>query len=372
MGRNRWHNGTYDDIYVDDVVNPFVAISEEDLIPLDEDVTDLPEFQEELESADAVIDENPELFDEPLVGTVEMHYIADAVIDIVDEAAQEQIDRCNERDDDDLVVGQDSSTVAIRRAEMSDVDVVLDIIDYARGLLVADGIPQWQNAYPSRETILADIECGECYVAVDEEGDIIGTLAVNIGPDDEYERIDGQWLTGGNMNYALIHRCATSYKAARKAGSMLAQAGVAVITGGGPGIMEAANRGAFEHGGTSVGLGIELPHEQGINRWVNLGMSFRYFFVRKTMFVKYASGAIVFPGGFGTMDEMFELLTLVQTHKVTRIPVALVGKAYWSGLFDWLEGTVRAEGMISAFDPQLVQITDDVKEAVAVATSALA
>lgn len=162
------------------------------------------------------------------------------------------------------------------------------------------------------------------------------------------------------------------YKAARKAGSMLAQAGVAVITGGGPGIMEAANRGAFEHGGTSVGLGIELPHEQGINRWVNLGMSFRYFFVRKTMFVKYASGAIVFPGGFGTMDEMFELLTLVQTHKVTRIPVALVGKAYWSGLFDWLEGTVRAEGMISAFDPQLVQITDDVKEAVAVATSALA
>ena len=216
MGRNRWYNGTYDDIYVDDVVNPFVAISEEDLIPLDEDVTDLPEFQEELESADAVIDENPELFDEPLVGTVEMHYIADAVIDIVDEAAQEQIDRCNERDDDDLVVGQDSSTVAIRRAEMSDVDVVLDIIDYARGLLVTDGIPQWQNAYPSRETILADVECGECYVAVDEEGDIIGTLAVNIGPDDEYERIDGQWLTGGNMNYALIHRCATSYKAARK------------------------------------------------------------------------------------------------------------------------------------------------------------
>ena len=162
------------------------------------------------------------------------------------------------------------------------------------------------------------------------------------------------------------------YRAARHVGRKLAEAGVAVITGGGPGIMEAANCGAARAGGKSVGLGIELPHEQGINKWVNLGMTFRYFFVRKTMFVKYASGAIVFPGGFGTMDEMFELLTLVQTHKVTRIPVALVGKAYWSGLFDWLEGTVRAEGMISAFDPQLVQITDDVKEAVAVATSALA
>lgn len=161
------------------------------------------------------------------------------------------------------------------------------------------------------------------------------------------------------------------YKAARRCGRMLAEAGVATITGGGPGIMEAANRGAFERGGTSVGLGIELPHEQGINRWVNLGMTFRYFFVRKTMFVKYSEGAVVFPGGFGTLDEMFELLTLVQTHKVAHTPVALVGRDYWAGLFDWIEGTLKADGMISELDQQLVKITDDIEEAVAVALSGI-
>lgn len=161
------------------------------------------------------------------------------------------------------------------------------------------------------------------------------------------------------------------YAAAREAGAVLAERGIATITGGGPGIMEAANRGAAEHGGVSVGLGIELPREQELNRWVNLGMSFRYFFVRKTMFVKYSAGAIAFPGGFGTLDELFELLTLVQTHKVTRIPVALVGTAYWYGLFTWLDEVVRGEGMISDLDPKLVSITDDVSEAVAVATSAI-
>lgn len=161
------------------------------------------------------------------------------------------------------------------------------------------------------------------------------------------------------------------YAQARAAGRMLAEAGLATITGGGPGIMEAANRGAAEAGGVSVGLGIELPYEDGINAWVNLGMSFRYFFVRKTMFVKYSRGAIVFPGGFGTLDEMFELLTLVQTHKVKETPVALVGSAYWQGLFDWIEGPVLESGMISELDPDLVRITDDVAEAVRVATSAL-
>lgn len=161
------------------------------------------------------------------------------------------------------------------------------------------------------------------------------------------------------------------YAQAREVGRRLAQAGVATITGGGPGIMEAANRGAAECGGTSVGLGIELPYEDGLNRWVNLGMSFRYFFVRKTMFVKYSQGAIVFPGGFGTLDELFELLTLVQTHKVTRTPVVLMDRAYWSGLFSWIEGTLRAENMISELDPELVHITDDVSEAVAIATSAI-
>lgn len=159
------------------------------------------------------------------------------------------------------------------------------------------------------------------------------------------------------------------YAAARQAGELIARAGMATITGGGPGIMEAANRGAAEAGGVSVGLGIELPHEQGINEWVNLGMTFRYFFVRKTMFVKYASGAIVFPGGFGTLDEAFELLTLVQTHKVARMPVVLFGRDYWSGLVDWLRGAVSKSGNISPLDPDLVTVTDDVEEAVASATS---
>ena len=159
------------------------------------------------------------------------------------------------------------------------------------------------------------------------------------------------------------------YRAARHVGRKLADAGVAVITGGGTGIMEAANCGAAKAGGKSVGLGIELPHEQGINKWVNLGMTFRYFFVRKTMFVKYSRGAIIFPGGFGTLDEAFELLTLVQTHKVARTPVVLFGTDYWCGLMGWLEGTVLEEGNISPLDPELVMVTDDEDEAVRVALS---
>ena len=161
------------------------------------------------------------------------------------------------------------------------------------------------------------------------------------------------------------------YKAAQTMGRLIAERHIAVITGGGPGIMEAANRGAAEHGGVSVGLGIELPHEQGLNQWVNLGMSFRYFFVRKTMFVKYSSGVIICPGGFGTLDEMFELLTLVQTHKVARTPIVLFGRDYWQGLLDWLSGEVSGRGMISPIDPQLVTVTDDPAEAVNVAVSAV-
>ena len=152
---------------------------------------------------------------------------------------------------------------------------------------------------------------------------------------------------------------------------LLVESGYGVITGGGPGIMEAANRGAASVNGKSVGLGIELPHEQGLNKYVNLGMDFRYFFVRKTMFVKYSSGAIVFPGGFGTLDEMFEVLTLVQTHKVKRMPLVLVGTEYWQGLFDWLNGPVMDAGMISPLDPELVHITDDLNEAVDIALSGL-
>ncbi|MBX9246459.1 TIGR00730 family Rossman fold protein [Actinotalea ferrariae] len=147
-------------------------------------------------------------------------------------------------------------------------------------------------------------------------------------------------------------------------GRGLVEAGYAVMTGGGPGIMEAANRGAAEAGGLSIGLGIELPFEQGMNPWVDLGVNFRYFFARKTMFVKYAQGFVVLPGGFGTFDELFESLTLVQTHKVTEFPIVLVGTSYWQGLLDWLRGPVLDRGTISAKDLDLVQLVDDPDEAV--------
>ncbi|MEF2560553.1 MAG: TIGR00730 family Rossman fold protein [Eggerthellaceae bacterium] len=159
------------------------------------------------------------------------------------------------------------------------------------------------------------------------------------------------------------------YEQASLVGGMLAHEGVAVITGGGPGIMAAANRGAALAGGKSIGLAIELPHEEELNEWVNLGMTFRYFFVRKTMFVKYSSGAIFFPGGFGTLDEMFELLVLVQTHKVANMPMVLFGKDYWGGLMDWIETVLVEQGMISALDTDLMVLTDDPEEAVRVALS---
>ncbi|TYB96814.1 TIGR00730 family Rossman fold protein [Micromonospora sp. WP24] len=151
---------------------------------------------------------------------------------------------------------------------------------------------------------------------------------------------------------------------AEELGAALARAGYAVITGGGPGVMEAANRGASGAGGLSVGLGIELPFEQGINDWVDLAIDFRYFFARKTMFVKYAHGFVVLPGGFGTMDELFEALTLVQTGKVTRFPVVLMGTAYWQGLIDWLRGTMAADGKIGPVDLELICLTDSVEAAV--------
>jgi len=149
-------------------------------------------------------------------------------------------------------------------------------------------------------------------------------------------------------------------------GRALVEAGYAVITGGGPGAMEAANRGALEAGGTSVGLGIELPFEQGLNRYVDLGVNFRYFFARKTMFVKYAQGFIVLPGGFGTLDELFEAVTLVQTRKVTSFPLVLIGTAYWGGLLQWLRDTAAAGGTITLADIDLLHVTDDVDEAVSI------
>ena len=159
------------------------------------------------------------------------------------------------------------------------------------------------------------------------------------------------------------------YEEAVLVGALLANQGVAVITGGGPGIMEAANRGCALAGGTSVGLAIELPYEEQLNEWVNLGMSFRYFFVRKTMFVKYSSGAIFFPGGFGTLDEMFELLVLVQTHKVANMPMVLFGKEYWNGLMNWTQSILAERSMIDELDTSLVMLTDDPEEAVRMAMS---
>ena len=160
------------------------------------------------------------------------------------------------------------------------------------------------------------------------------------------------------------------YAAGRALGGALARAGFAVITGGGPGAMEAVNRGASEAGGVSVGLGIELPFEQRLNDWVDVGIHFRYFFARKTMFVKYAQAFVIMPGGFGTLDELFESLTLVQTRKVTRFPVILYGTAYWAGLLDWIRGSVLPAGKIGEADADLLAVTDDVDEIVARIVSA--
>ena len=147
-------------------------------------------------------------------------------------------------------------------------------------------------------------------------------------------------------------------------GAALADAGFAVITGGGPGTMEAVNRGASEAGGLSVGLGIELPFEQGLNPWVDLGINFRYFFTRKTMFIKYAQAFVCLPGGFGTLDELFEALTLVQNKKVTKFPVILFGRDYWGALYSWLADTVTAQGKLREAELDLVHLTDEIDEVV--------
>ena len=160
------------------------------------------------------------------------------------------------------------------------------------------------------------------------------------------------------------------YQTAEEAGRKLAEAGFAVITGGGPGAMEAANKGAQQADGISVGLNIELPFEQELNRWVDLGVNFRYFFARKTMFVKYSQGFLALPGGYGTLDELFEAMTLVQTHKITKFPVVLVGTAYWGGLIDWLKSSPLADGKISPGDLGVLTVTDDLDEAVALMVAA--
>jgi len=156
------------------------------------------------------------------------------------------------------------------------------------------------------------------------------------------------------------------YQKAIRTAELIAESGFGVITGGGPGIMEAGNKGAKNADGKSVGLGIDLPHEQGINVYVHpmYEISFKYFFVRKVMFVKYAQGFIVFPGGFGTLDELFETLTLIQTNKIEKIPIVLVGKEYWQGLYEWIERQLVKGGYIDEVDTSLFHMTDDPDEAV--------
>ncbi|HKG47063.1 MAG TPA: TIGR00730 family Rossman fold protein [Pyrinomonadaceae bacterium] len=158
------------------------------------------------------------------------------------------------------------------------------------------------------------------------------------------------------------------YKAAQETGALLAAQGFAVITGGGPGIMEAANRGAFEAGGLSIGCNIELPFEQRSNAYQTLSLTFKYFFVRKMMFVKYSLAFVIFPGGFGTLDELFEALTLIQTKKIRNFPIVLVGSRYWSGLLDWLRAEVLPGGKISEHDMDIFRITDSPAEVVDIVT----
>ena len=163
---------------------------------------------------------------------------------------------------------------------------------------------------------------------------------------------------------ARTARGSAEYETAERIASGLVKAGYAVITGGGPGIMEAANKGAVEAGGVSVGLGIELPKEMGLNDYVEVGLEFRYFFVRKTCFIKYSQAFVVLPGGLGTMDELFEALTLVATGKVTKFPIVLVGRDYWSGLLSWLHGTMLARANIGPDEFSLIKVADDADEVV--------
>jgi uncharacterized protein (TIGR00730 family) len=169
---------------------------------------------------------------------------------------------------------------------------------------------------------------------------------------------------------ARISRDHPMYQLGIEVGAAIAARGVAVITGGGPGMMEAINRGCLEGGGLSVGCNIELPNEQALNDFVEVGIEFRHFFVRKMMFVKYARGFVIFPGGFGTLDELFEAVTLAQTGKIDHFPIVLFGSQYWSGLLTWLKENALAHGMVSREDLTLIQVTDDPEEAAELATSA--
>jgi len=213
-------------------------------------------------------------------------------------------------------------------------------------LLDSRGATDWVHADPWR-VLRIQAEFVEGFGTLAELGPAIGVFgSARTSPDDAF--------------YAL----------SEELGAKLARAGFAVITGGGPGAMEAANKGASQAGGVSVGLGIELPFETGLNNWVDVGINFRYFFARKTMFVKYAQGFAVLPGGLGTFDELFEALTLVQTQKITSFPIVLIGTAYWQGLVDWLRDSVLADGKISPHDLDLLTVTDDLDQVVSLMVEA--
>lgn len=217
-----------------------------------------------------------------------------------------------------------------------------------------------------------------------EQGSTFDQRLLESGADHEWQhadpwrvlRIQGEFVAGFDA-LAKLPKAVTvfgsartkpedaSYQMAEELGRKLAECAYAVITGGGPGIMEAANKGAHEGDGLSVGLGIELPHEQGLNKYVDLGLNFRYFFARKTMFLKYSQAFVCLPGGMGTMDEFFEVLCMVQTGKITNYPIVLMGTEYWSGLLEWMKNTLAAGGYINEDDQELFLLTDDPDEAVA-------
>ena len=217
-----------------------------------------------------------------------------------------------------------------------------------------------------------------------EQGSTLCQRLLESGADHEWQhadpwrvlRIQGEFVAGFDA-LAKLPKAVTvfgsartkpedaSYQMAEELGRKLAECAYAVITGGGPGIMEAANKGAHEGDGLSVGLGIELPHEQGLNEYVDLGLNFRYFFARKTMFLKYSQAFVCLPGGMGTMDEFFEVLCMVQTGKITNYPIVLMGTEYWSGLLEWMKNTLAAGGYINEDDQELFLLTDDPDEAVA-------
>jgi uncharacterized protein (TIGR00730 family) len=184
-----------------------------------------------------------------------------------------------------------------------------------------------------------------------------------------FEALAGVGRAVAVFGSARTHEGSTGYEQARRVGAELAKAGFAVITGGGPGAMEAANRGAHEQGGLSIGCNIELPREQHLNPYVDLSVEFHYFFARKTMFVKYADAFVIMPGGFGTLDELFEALTLIQTGKIRNFPVVLIGHAYWDGLLAWMREVQLPAGAVAEGDIGLLTVTDDPAEAVAIITA---